>query len=103
MSIRLLLVVAVFTVVGVFVAQPFLTAAGEKEPLNLNLRSRVKGDGDKYTVAEKKTDWDPKKTAIVICDMWDDHWCKNASRRVGEMAGPLNDTVKAARAKGVFV
>jgi nicotinamidase-related amidase len=103
MSIRVLLAFTVVTVGGVFLVHPFLTAADEKEPLKLNLRSRVKGDGDKYTVAEKKTDWDPKKTAIIICDIWDDHWCKNAAKRVGEMAGPLNDAVKAARAKGVFI
>ena len=35
--------------------------------------------------------------------MWDDHWCKSAARRVTEMAGPFNDMVKAARARGLFV
>jgi nicotinamidase-related amidase len=35
--------------------------------------------------------------------MWDDHWCKSAARRVNEMAGPLNEVVKTARARGVFV
>jgi nicotinamidase-related amidase len=35
--------------------------------------------------------------------MWDDHWCKGAARRVAEMAPALNDTVNAARAKGVFI
>jgi nicotinamidase-related amidase len=69
----------------------------------LNLRWRVRGDGGQFTPVEKKTDWDPKKTAIIVCDMWDDHWCKNAARRVGELAGPLNEAVKAARGKGAFV
>jgi nicotinamidase-related amidase len=44
-----------------------------------------------------------EKTAIIICDMWDDHWCKSAARRVGEMAPSLNDTVKIARDKGIFI
>jgi hypothetical protein len=34
--------------------------------------------------------------------MWDDHWCKSAARRVTEMAGPMNDMLKIARAKGGF-
>jgi nicotinamidase-related amidase len=55
------------------------------------------------TVTAKTVKWEPKKTALVICDMWDDHWCKSAARRVGEMAGPLNEVVKAARAQGVFI
>ena len=40
---------------------------------------------------------------MIICDMWDEHWCKSATQRVGEMAGPMNETIKAARAKGVFI
>jgi nicotinamidase-related amidase len=75
----------------------------KEEPLHLTLRSRVKAEGKQWQVAEKKADWDPKKTALIICDMWDDHWCKSASRRVGELVGPLNETVKAARARGVFI
>jgi nicotinamidase-related amidase len=35
--------------------------------------------------------------------MWDDHWCKSASLRVAELAGPMNELVKLARAKGVFI
>ncbi len=67
-------------------------------PLQLHLRARTKDAVREETVA-----WEPKKTALIICDMWDDHWCKSAARRVGEMVGPLNDAVKAARAKGVFI
>jgi hypothetical protein len=35
--------------------------------------------------------------------MWDDHWCKSAARRVAELAGPMNEVVKLARAGGVFI
>lgn len=72
--------------------------------LSLNLRSRTSPPG-KPAVAptEQKATWDPKKTAIVVCDMWDRHWCKSAEARVGELAGPMNEMLKAARAKGVFV
>jgi nicotinamidase-related amidase len=47
--------------------------------------------------------WDPDRTALIICDMWDDHWCKGAARRVAELAGPLDATVRAARARGIFI
>jgi nicotinamidase-related amidase len=72
--------------------------------LDLNLRSRAAAPGQPaVTPSEKKAAWDPKKTAIIVCDMWDQHWCKSAAARVGELAGPMNDLLKAARAKGVFV
>ena len=47
--------------------------------------------------------WDPKKTAFVVCDMWDDHWCKGAAARVGELAGPMNRLLAEARRRGVFI
>ncbi|MCE9608843.1 MAG: cysteine hydrolase [Chthoniobacter sp.] len=73
------------------------------KPLQLTLRSRVESQAGTFVPSEKKAEWDPKKTALIICDMWDDHWCKSAARRVGEMAGPLNEVVKVARARGVFI
>ncbi len=73
------------------------------KPLELTLRSRPESKAGAFLPAEKKAAWDPRKTALIICDMWDDHWCKSAARRVGEMAGPLNEVVKAARARGVFI
>jgi len=84
---------------------PFTSTAKAAEgALQLNLRSRAKAAGaDRSAVVERKVAWEAKNTALIICDMWDDHWCKSAARRVAEMAGPLNDVVKAARARGVFI
>ena len=66
--------------------------------LVLNARSRTV-----LEVSEKTMRWDPKETAIVICDMWDMHWCKCATQRVAEMAPRMNEVVKAARSKGIFI
>src|SRR5579871_4013518 len=74
------------------------SALGDDAALQLHLRSRANSG-----VQEKIETWEAKKTALIVCDMWDDHWCKSAARRVAEMAGPLNETIKSARAKGVFV
>jgi nicotinamidase-related amidase len=70
----------------------------EDRPLQLTLRSRPAGKP-----VENKVEWDPRKTAIIVCDMWDAHWCKSAARRVGELAGPLDEMLAAARARGVFI
>jgi nicotinamidase-related amidase len=47
--------------------------------------------------------WKPAETAIIICDMWDDHTCKGAARRVAEMAPKVNAFVSRARARGVLI
>jgi nicotinamidase-related amidase len=64
----------------------------------LHARSRKEG-----AAAEETLRWDAKKTAVIICDMWDDHTCKGAARRVGEMVPKLNEFLRAARAKGSLV
>jgi len=43
------------------------------------------------------------QTALLICDMWDDHTCRGAAERVAEMAPRMNEVVKAARHRGVFI
>ena len=80
-------------------------AADEKKPdsLTLTARSRILVAPSLYSESEKKVTWQAKQTAIVICDMWDQHWCKCATERVAEMAPRMNAVVKAARAKGVFI
>src|SRR5437762_13449030 len=76
-----------------------LGASNDQQSLRLTFRAREDSGGN-FKVVERKVGWDPRKTALIICDMWDDHWCKSAARRVGEMAGPLNEVVKVARGRG---
>lgn len=64
--------------------------------------SRVQS-GDEWKVREEKNEWKASETAIIICDMWDEHWCKGATERVGVMAPKINELVKAARKKGVSI
>lgn len=47
--------------------------------------------------------WKPSETAVIICDMWDNHTCKGAARRVAEMAPKVDAFVFAARARGVLI
>src|SRR5712671_7724896 len=75
------------------------------EPLALHVRSQIetaKGSGQWRTV-ENTVQWEPRKTAIVVCDMWNQHWCKGATARVAEMAPRMNEVLQAARRRGVFI
>jgi nicotinamidase-related amidase len=39
----------------------------------------------------------PEKSAIIICDMWDNHWCASAAKRcdvLAKKAGPIIDTAR---------
>ena len=44
-----------------------------------------------------------ERTAIIVCDMWDAHWCRGAAERVDEMAPKMNEVLVAAREKGARI
>ncbi len=75
------------------------------EPMTLHTRTRVEVEPDcgRWHSITKPVEWTPSETCIVVCDMWDDHWCKQSAARVGEMASKMNEVIKAARAKGMFI
>jgi nicotinamidase-related amidase len=81
------------------------TEAFSSDVLTLNARRRVEvepGCGRWHSITEQVA-WKPSETCIVVCDMWDDHWCKPSSARVAEMAPKMNEVIKAARDRGVFI
>ncbi len=77
-------------------------AMADDASFRLNLRSRTRTDG-KVSVVEKPASWGADKTAVIVCDMWDQHWCKSAARRVSELAGPLDLVLKKARDRGALI
>jgi nicotinamidase-related amidase len=51
----------------------------------------------------QRTSWKAAETAIIICDMWDNHTCKGAAARVAAMAPKVDAFVSAARSRGVLI
>ena len=81
----------------------------EKRPkvagrIELHLRERRNiEDSGVFKTRERNVEWEVAKTAIIICDMWDDHYCKSAAQRVGVMAPKMNAVLTAARERGVMI
>jgi nicotinamidase-related amidase/type 1 glutamine amidotransferase len=73
--------------------------------LNLVVRDRVPSatSADLYEVRERPERWEAKKTALIICDMWDLHSCKRAVDRGVELAPRMNEVVARARKQGVLI
>ncbi len=80
-------------------------AAANENKLTLTARSRIEtSEGSrKFKVVNSQQQWKASETAVIICDMWNEHWCKGATRRVGELAGRMNQVVRKARDKGVLI
>jgi nicotinamidase-related amidase/type 1 glutamine amidotransferase len=54
-------------------------------------------------VVETPASWDAKRTAAIVCDMWDLHHCLNAVRREADMAPRMDQLLKALRDRGVTI
>ncbi len=71
-------------------------------PFKLPLRGRIR-KGEDWEEVQKTADLLPSKTALLICDLWDKHWCDNATKRVQGIAEELAPVVKEARKKGILI
>ncbi len=67
------------------------------------VRTEVSPHGGQFEVVEKPVDLDARETALIICDLWDTHWCDGATQRVGAMAPRIDAVAKALRAKGGLI
>jgi nicotinamidase-related amidase len=70
------------------------------EHINLNCRTRDASTGE---IRVTPTRIDPSRTAIIIVDMWNFHWCMTASERVSAMVPRMNRVLDIARGLGMKV
>jgi nicotinamidase-related amidase len=90
---------------------PFIGAEAAKKPVNaqpqlrISKQQRVPSTLEKgaYVLTSRIEAWKPAETAIIICDMWDKHWCRDATDRVAEIAPYMNEVLTIARDKGVKI
>ncbi|HWH69152.1 MAG TPA: hypothetical protein VNT26_07190, partial [Candidatus Sulfotelmatobacter sp.] len=77
----------------------------KSDMLELDLRQLRKLDTglDQWEPVTAHARWEPSRTAAVICDMWNRHWCKSATARVAEMAPCMNDVITELRRRGVLI
>ncbi|MFB3922093.1 MAG: isochorismatase [Terriglobia bacterium] len=86
-------------------AHPASVACASDSPAILRLRTRVeafKGSARWEEVYFERT-LKPSETAILICDMWDKHWCRGASERCEVLARKMVPLVERARACGIQI
>jgi nicotinamidase-related amidase/type 1 glutamine amidotransferase len=82
-----------------------LNAAEDDVVLNLSLRSRTLPESSNvdFSVRFTPAEWRAEQTAVIICDMWDKHWCPTATARVAELAPRIDRFVSACRDRGALI
>lgn len=73
--------------------------------ITVSLQKRIPSDIEKdaWVITDTIQQWRTDETAIIICDMWDKHWCRGASERVAELAPFINNVISIARKKGILI
>ena len=79
-----------FGAVGTATAQPSLPA----------FEVTVQRRGADGQAIKETTTLQPTRTAIVVVDMWDKHWCVTYTARVANLVPRMNQTLDAARKWG---
>lgn len=72
------------------------------EVLKIMARKQIDHNGE-WEDTFTDLSWNPKETAVIICDMWDKHWCDSATARVRQMGPKINRMVQLAREEGVYI
>ena len=102
------LAVAVFAALPGLLAVPSLhvqtLVAAEPTTFEVTVRRRVEDPrGGAFRLVSERRSWRGDRLAVIVCDMWDTHHCKNAVDRVVEIAPRMNEVLKAARRGGALI
>lgn len=79
-------------------AAPFVEPGRSAQALDVRLRSR-----QKLGIVEHSELWAPQETAILVCDMWNGHYCQNAFNRIEALVPSMNTMLNSARQLGVHI
>ncbi|WP_233216457.1 ThuA domain-containing protein [Blastopirellula marina] len=71
--------------------------------MTLRYQQPTTPDSGRYHRLSRDEAWKPEQTAIIVCDMWDLHHCRNAVLREQEFAPRLNEVLTTAREQGVTI
>lgn len=90
---------------GTFAAVCILILPAFGQDLRITVRSRVQPfkNSPESVAVDVPATFPVKQTAIVICDMWDHHWCKGAESRVVVLARKMTPVLDQARTAGIQV
>ena len=88
-------------IVSVLVSMNFLSA--EEISFSLQYQVETEPGSGRFHRLSRQENWNPKETAVIVCDMWDLHHSFNAVRRVEEFAPRLNELLIEARKRGMTI
>jgi nicotinamidase-related amidase len=82
-----------------------IAASHSADEFTVHLRGRVQPFKamDAWEPVNFEHSFGRSTSAIVICDMWDKHWCSGATKRVGLLAERMEPVLQKAREAGILI
>jgi hypothetical protein len=77
--------------------------AGQQISVPLRVRVQPFKGSDTWQPVTVSENFSVARSAILICDMWDKHWCRGATARVEYLARAMDPVLQMARAAGILV
>jgi len=105
LRVRAVCLLSVVVSSGMLVARVVKLRANSDTPIQVPLKERKQGEirPGLWRTVEQTEELEPKKTAVIICDMWDNHWCRGAAKRVQKLAVRMVPVLDAARRHGILI
>ena len=94
---------ALFAFLAVLIAVAAWPAAESGHHLALRSRVQLFRGTDQWHEVNVDFPFDPSKSALIVCDMWDRHWCSGANVRVAALVKKLEPVLETARRRGMVV
>jgi hypothetical protein len=95
--------ISVFLGALAFLAISLARTVGESTRLPLRTSVRPFRGSDSWVEARFEQSIVNSRTAIIITDMWDKHWCAGATERVKQIAMKMEPTLNEARRAGILI
>ena len=77
------------------------------ERLGVTLRSQtLTQDAHGYTIweiVEMPMEFSTAQTALLLCDVWDRHWCRGAEERLARLLPRMDELVTTLRNRGILI
>src|SRR5438270_12729477 len=86
---------------GLIVVATLASASGPL--LRLTLRTRVESPTGEWRESSIARDVPASRAALIICDMWDKHWCLGAMERGEPLARKAAPVIDLARERGILI
>jgi nicotinamidase-related amidase len=96
--------VLAYGLIGAWIGGVVADQCWAADSLKLTLQSQTPvADSDAFQIQQRVEVWQNSQTAVIVCDMWDNHHCYRAVLRENQMVPRMESLLTKLRSQGVTI